>query len=417
MKQRGGIQIDWITIVIYFLLVGIGWLNIYAATYSEDYAGFFDLNQNHGRQLIFLFGAVAIILLILFLDIRLLRIMPWPVFIVSVLSLVAVLLFGQKISGARSWFVVGPIGIQPGEFAKVAAALVLADYMGKLEFNWSKLKHRVSAILLVAIPALLILPQPDLGSAIVFTSFIFVFHREGLSSGWIFLALAIGIIFTLTLLVNPLYLSLAIVAIAAVVLFFQRKIKNRWMGIVGVLMVVLGVIQSVDYTFNNLLEDRHRNRINILLGLEQDLQGVGYNTHQAQIAIGSGGFAGKGFLQGTQTKYNFVPEQHTDFIFCTIGEEWGLLGSVFVILLFSVFLVRLILLAERQKVATYRIYGYSLVSVLFFHYVINIAMAIGLFPVVGIPLPFVSYGGSSLWAFSLMLFIFVKMDAHRMDVW
>ncbi len=417
MNQRGVFQIDWPTIIMYLMIVGIGWMNIYAATYSDQYEGLLDLNQNHGRQLIFFLGALVIMLLVLFLDIRLLRIAPWPLYIISLVSLVAVLLFGQKISGARSWFVLGPIGIQPGEFAKVAAALALANYMGRLEFSWGKWKDRVIAILLVAIPALIILPQPDLGSTIVFSAFIFVFHREGMSPGWIFLGLAVGLIFVLALLFDSLYLSLFFLAIALLVIFIQRKKPRRWVSVLGFLFVVIGVIQSVDYTFNNLLEDRHRNRINILLGLEQDLKGVGYNTHQAQIAIGSGGLTGKGFLHGTQTKYNFVPEQHTDFIFCTVGEEWGLVGSVVLLLLFSGFLMRLIFMAERQKVVMYRVYGYALVSVLFSHFAINIAMAIGLFPVVGIPLPFVSYGGSSLWAFSLMLFIFVKMDAHRMDVW
>ncbi|MCC5917363.1 MAG: rod shape-determining protein RodA [Cryomorphaceae bacterium] len=417
MSNRGTFSMDWTLVFMYLALVFIGWLNIYAATYSDAYTGFFDMNQNHGRQLVFIMGALLMIGLILFLDVRLINLIPWPVYLLSLLSLLAVLLFGQKISGARSWFTMGGFAFQPGEFAKVAASLALAKYMSQADFSWKKFKPRLSAIGIIALPALLILPQPDLGSAIVFSAFILVFHREGMSPLWIFLGLALGVLFVFCLLFDPLKLSLAIIGIIGLMMFLQRKIKGRWLTYVGILSGILIFIQTVDFTFDHLLEDRHRNRINILLGLEQDFQGVGYNTHQAQIAIGSGGFWGKGFLQGTQTKFNFVPEQHTDFIFCTVGEEWGFVGSVAVILLFAAFIIRLVMVAERQKIIMYRIYGYAVASILFFHFTINIAMAIGLFPVVGIPLPFISYGGSSLWAFTILLFLFIKMDGHRKEIW
>ncbi len=415
MSNRGGFHIDWPIVVMYFALLLIGWMNIYSATFSEAYTGYFDMNQNHGRQLVFIMGAVVLISVILILDIRLYTLLPWPIFALSILSLVAVLLFGQKISGARSWFTIGSLAIQPGEFAKVAAALALAKYMGTIDFQWKKLRQRFIALGIIALPALVILPQPDLGSAIVFSAFIFVFHREGMSSIWIFLGVTLGVLFVFSLLFNTHILS-AILALPFLFLMYRYR-KGRWAQWLGVLILVVGFVQSVDFTFNNLLEDRHRNRINIMLGLEHDPQGVGYNIHQAQIAIGSGGLFGKGYLQGTQTKFNFVPEQHTDFIFCTIGEEWGFVGSVLVLVLFASFIVRLLFMAERQKVAMYRIYGYSVASILFFHFTINIAMAMGLFPVVGIPLPFISYGGSSLWAFTILLFIFIKMDAHRKDIW
>ena len=416
MNDRGRFNIDWTLVMLYIILVFIGWLNIYAATYSEEYTGYFDMKQNHGRQLVFILGAVLMIIVLFFLDIRLLNILPWPVYAVSILSLVAVLIFGQKISGARSWFAIGGIGLQPGEFAKVAVALALAKYMGEIDFAWKKFGRRLSAMLIVFVPALLILPQPDLGSAIVFSTFVFVFHRQGMSSLWIFLVLAMGILFVFSLVFNPLILSVIIVALFLLIIYFQRRIKNRWLSLMGILMLILGFIQTVDFTFDRLLDDRHRNRINIMLGLDEDPQGVGYNTHQAQIAIGSGGLSGKGFLEGTQTKFNFVPEQHTDFIFCTIGEEWGFLGSFFLLMIYLTLIVRLVMIAERQKIVMYRIYGYAVASILFFHYSINIAMTIGLFPVVGIPLPFVSYGGSSLWAFTILLFIFIKMDAHRKEM-
>lgn len=415
MNKRGEFALDWPIVLMYVALLFIGWLNIYSATFSEAYMGYFDMNQNHGRQLVFIFGAVVLIGLLLALDIRLFTLLPWPIYVVSALSLVAVLLFGQKISGARSWFTVGGIGIQPGEFAKVAAALAVAKYMGSIDFQWKKMRRRLTALGIIALPTLLILPQPDLGSAIVFSSFVFVFHREGLSPMWIFFGVSLGALFVFSLIFDPLILS-AVLSVPFLLLMYQQR-RGKWLQWLGVLVLVLGFIQSVDFTFQNLLEDRHRNRINIMLGLEHDPQGVGYNTHQAQIAIGSGGMLGKGFLQGTQTKFNFVPEQHTDFIFCTVGEEWGFVGSVGVLLLFITFIIRLLLMAERQKIAMYRIYGYAVASILFFHFTINIAMAIGLFPVVGIPLPFISYGGSSLWAFTILLFVFVKMDAHRKEIW
>ncbi len=415
MNNRGEFHLDWGIVLMYVALLFIGWLNIYSATFSEAYTGYFDMNQNHGRQLIFIMGAIVLIVITLALDIRLFNLLPWPVYAVSILSLVAVLLFGQKISGARSWFTIGSIGIQPGEFAKVAAALAAAKYMGSNDFQWKNIRQRFTAIGIIALPALVILPQPDLGSAIVFSSFVFVFHREGLSPLWIFLGVAMGVLFVFSLIFDSLVLS-AVLALPFLLLIYAQR-KGKWFRWLGIMALVLGFVQSVDFTFHNLLEDRHRNRINIMLGLEDDPQGVGYNTHQAQIAIGSGGFTGRGFLQGTQTKFNFVPEQHTDFIFCTVGEEWGFIGSVAVLVLFAAFIIRLLMMAERQKITMYRIYGYAVASILFFHFTINIAMAIGLFPVVGIPLPFVSYGGSSLWAFTILLFFFVKMDAHRKDVW
>ncbi|MDX5449283.1 MAG: rod shape-determining protein RodA, partial [Bacteroidota bacterium] len=339
-----------------------------------------------------------------------------PIFITTCALLVLVLLFGKEVNGARSWFAIGSFSLQPSEFAKFATCLALAKYLGSSDISLSKFKPRLISLFIIFLPAVLIAPQPDMGSALVYTSLILVLYREGLSGTYIFLGIGLAVLFILSLLIDQIYLWIVIVILTAFVAFLTRRRRSTMWAIIGIGVLAIGYIGMVDYAFNNFLEDRHRNRINILLGKAHDPTGIGYNTNQSMIAIGSGGFSGKGYLQGTQTKFDFVPEQSTDFIFCTVGEEWGFVGTTVVTILFLLLLFRIIIIAERQKSNFSRIYGYGVASILFIHVTINIAMTIGLAPVIGIPLPFFSYGGSSLWGFTLLLFIFIKLDAYRWEI-
>ena len=406
-------NIDWFLVLFYFLLVFMGWINIYAAVFNEENSSILDTSQKYGKQLLWIVTSGAIIILILFIDGKVFQALAYPIYALSILSLIGVLIFGKEIAGARSWYAFGSFSLQPSEFAKFATALALARFAGSEGISLKKWKNRLIGLIIILTPAIIIVPQPDPGSALVYFSLILVLYREGLSGNYIFFGITLAILFILSLLIKPLYLMMAVVLIGVVVFFITRGIRRFIWKILGVVLVSITFIQGVDYAFNNILEDRHRNRINILIGKAHDPRGIGYNTNQSMIAIGSGGISGKGYLQGTQTKFDFVPEQSTDFIFCTVGEEWGFLGSSALILLFIILFFRLIHVAERQKTAFSRVYGYCVVSILFFHFAINIAMTIGLAPVIGIPLPFFSYGGSSLWGFTLLLFIFIKLDSYR----
>lgn len=418
MRSNGGLfqNIDWILVFLYFALALLGWLNIYAAVYNEEFSSIFDMSQKYGKQLLWIGTSVIIILVIMFADANLFQTLAFPIYIISILSLLGLFVFGKEIAGARSWYAFGSFSLQPSEFAKFATALATAKYLSTKGISINNWSNRFVALLIVFLPAAIIIPQPDPGSALVYSAFFLVFYREGLSGNYIFAGFALVILFILSLLISPLHLFLFIAAIAGIFIFLYRKSRGAIVRIVAISLLAIGFIQSVDYTFNNVLEDRHRNRINILLGKAHDPKGIGYNTAQSMIAIGSGGLTGKGYLEGTQTKFDFVPEQSTDFIFCTVGEEWGFAGSTAVVILFVLLFFRLIVVAERQKSAFSRIYGYSVASILFFHFAVNIAMTIGLAPVVGIPLPFFSYGGSSLWGFTLLLFIFIKLDSNRMEI-
>lgn len=406
-------RVDWLSVLLFFLLALLGWLNIYAAVYDEEHASLLDFSQRYGKQLIWIGTSVFIIIFILLLDGELFQTLAYPIYMASMLSLLGVLLFGKEIAGARSWFVLGGFSIQPSEFAKFATALALAAFLGSKDRNLKLWRTKIIAFAIILLPALLIIPQPDPGSGLVYLALILVLYREGLSASYIIFGIGIALLFLLSLLLPLVYLQIGLVVIAGIIVAWGRKIKGLWLQVIGFLVVALLVVNSVDYAFNNILEDRHRNRINILLGKAHDPKGIGYNTSQSMIAIGSGGWTGKGYLNGTQTKFDFVPEQSTDFIFCTVGEEWGFLGSSLLVILFALLFFRLVFIAERQKSKFARAYGYAVVSILFFHFSINIAMTIGLAPVIGIPLPFFSYGGSSLWGFTLLLFILLKIDAHR----
>jgi rod shape determining protein RodA len=320
------------------------------------------------------------------------------------------------VKGSYGWIDIGSFKLQPAEFAKFATNMALAKYLSTLGIRMQNLRTKVISALLIGVPMMIILLQNDTGSALVFVSFIFVLYREGLSGNVLLLGFFAVVLFVLSLLVKKAVLFGIIAAIALIFYFLVRKTRKNIAIIIAGASIAAGIVFSVDYIYNNVLQQHQRTRIDVLLGKELDLKGAGYNVNQSKIAIGSGGWAGKGFLQGTQTKFDFVPEQSTDFIFCTVGEEWGFIGSVVVIGLFLTLLIRIIIIAERQRSQYTRIYGYGVASILFFHLMINIGMTIGLAPVIGIPLPFFSYGGSSLWSFTILLFVFIKLDAYRFQI-
>jgi rod shape determining protein RodA len=418
MRQRANIihNLDRITILLFVLLVLIGWISIYAAVYNESHTSIFDMDMNYGKQLIWIITSVLLAIVILVIDAKFYSTFSMLIYIIAVGMLLAVLVFGREIAGSRSWFQVGSFSLQPSEFAKVATALAIAKYLSGLNNDLTKIKSRFSAAGLMLLPAALILLQPDTGSALVFAAFVLVLFREGMSGNLLFLGVVVALLFILALLFNKFIIIGILAANAALVMYLYPILRRKWFWVVSVFLITSAYVYSVDYAFENVLESHQKKRINVLLGLEKDIHGAGYNIHQSKIAIGSGGFSGKGFLNGTQTKFDFVPEQSTDFIFCTIGEEWGFIGSFVVIVLFVGLLARLVILAERQRSKFSRIYGYGVASVLFFHFTVNIGMTIGLLPVIGIPLPFISYGGSSLWGFTILLFIFLKLDSVRLDL-
>ena len=405
---------DWISILLFLLLVAFGWVNIYSASLNDSAQGFFDLSQTYGRQGLFIGLSVVLIIFILSVEAKFYERFSSVIYLASLLSLLGLFVFGKTISGATSWYAFGGFSIQPSEFAKAATALALAKYLSDIQTNIKSFKHQLGAFLIIILPALIIVPQPDPGSALVYAAFFFPLYREGLSGGYLLVGLSFISLFVFTLLFGAIWVSVGVVFLALLILFFNRKKKKKHIGrYIAISAVSMLFAFSVNYIFHNVFEQRHRDRFNIVLGKEVDSKGIGYNTNQSEIAIGSGGWTGKGWTQGTQTKGNFVPEQHTDYIFSTVGEEWGFAGTATVVLLFIALLMRLIFLAERQKSKFSRVYGYSVVGILFIHFLVNIGMVIGIFPTVGIPLPFFSYGGSGLWGFTILLFIFIKLDSNR----
>ncbi len=417
MREQKGVlfNIDWIIVLLYLLRVFAGWINIYAAVYNDEHKSIFDISQAYGKQLIWIASSIVIALVILMIDAKFLSAFSYFIYAFHILLLIAVLVIGKEIAGSKSWFQIGSFAIQPAEFAKYATNLAIAKYLSTLNINIKSPKSLIRVLFLLGIPALLILFQNDTGSALVYVAFVFVLFRQGMSGNILFIGLIAVILFILTLLVNKFIVVGIIAAITLISIFFMRKNRRDIFTMLSLFILISAYVFSVNYTFENVLESHHKKRINVLIGKETDLKGAGYNVNQSKIAIGSGGFSGKGFLKGTQTKFNFVPEQSTDFIFCTVGEEWGFLGSFVVIVLFMTLFIRIIISAERQRSSFSRIYGYGVASILFFHFVVNVGMTIGLSPVIGIPLPFFSYGGSSLWAFTILLFIFVKQDASRLE--
>ena len=462
-------NIDWVSILLYLLLVLIGWLNIYAAVYDENRSSIFDISQKYGKQLIWIGAAFVLAFLVLLTDSKFFTTFSMVIYGIMIFLLIAVLFFGTETKGARSWFEVGDFRIQPAEFAKFATNLAIAYVMSRHNFKVMRFSSLLTIGLILALPSGLIILQNDTGSALVYSSFILVLFREGLHGSILLLCFVAAAIFIMALLYSPFTVLLVIIggtliafyyyrhdirelfqiilfigcgfglfvlikwmfnllisdyymlltvyvitSITAIYPIYKRKMKNM-ITLLLISWLCVGAAPSVNYAFDHL-QPHQQDRINELLGIRVDPKGTGYNVTQSKIAIGSGGLLGKGFLQGTQTKLNFVPEQSTDFIFCTVGEEWGFVGSTFIIVLLAVFILRIIKLAERQRSSFSRIYGYGVASILFFHVAVNIGMTIGMAPVIGIPLPFFSYGGSSLWSFTILIFIFLRLDANRLQV-
>jgi len=462
-------NIDWSIIGLYLILVFLGWVNIYSVEYNEETSGIFDLSHRYGKQLLWIMFALVLAFIFVIIDTKFYMYFAYPLYIFMMVLLIAVLFLGKEIHGAKSWFAIGGFQFQPSEFAKFITGLALARFLSTTNLNLQNFRQILKSFSILALPVILIILQPDTGSSLVYASLVIVLFREGLPGLYVIIGLSMAVLFILTLIFNKLYVVLGLIFLAFVFYFLLHpkkksffiglaifvvtgaviKILNElftWdfsnslfilftLGISGIVYSVLSYIHklkhvlaiylfvagaitftySVDYVFNNVLEEHQQKRINVVLGVESDPLGSGYNVNQSKIAIGSGGFWGKGFLRGTQTKFNFVPEQSTDFIFCTVGEEWGFVGGLVLISLFILLLLRILYVAERQRTKFNRIYGYSVFSILFFHFVINIGMTIGLVPVIGIPLPFISYGGSSLWAFTILIFIFLKLDASRTE--
>jgi len=405
---------DWWLILIYLVLVFTGWLNIYAAVYDENHSSIFDLSQRYGKQMLFLIAAIVIALIVLLVDMRLFMNTAYLFYGLSTLLLIAVLIVGTRVSGQQAWFQIGGFSFQPAELAKFATCLTLAKYLSSSGVNLKNASAKFLSSVIIFFPAALILLQPDMGSALVFAAFIMVLYREGLPVWYIWVGFMAVVVFVLDLLL-PLWAVAAILAVPTIlVIYLSKKTFKNIASAILLFVAAVGFGYFSNQVFDKL-EPHQQDRINVLVGKEVDLRGVGYNVNQSKIAIGSGGIFGKGYLQGTQTKFNFVPEQSTDFIFCTVGEEWGFFGSTVILSLFLALILRIVFLAERQRNAFARIYGYGVAAILFFHVLVNIGMAIGLLPVIGIPLPFFSYGGSSLWAFTLLLFVFIKQDASRIS--
>jgi rod shape determining protein RodA len=403
-------NLDWICIIIYGLLVLMGWLNIYSSSLSS-------LEGTYEKQLIFITLTIPLIFIVLSVDGKFYEKYASIIFGVSLLSLAGLFVAGKTIAGQRCWYAIGSFTLQPSEFAKAATALALAKYLSNSQINLKDLNRQIQALLIVFLPVMLILPQPDPGSALIYSIFIIILYREGLPSWYVWTGFIAILIFVLTLVLQPQYVILLALLIIAFI-HFKSRLSERNLVLSSILFVLIsGFVLSVNYVFTQVFKQHHRDRFNILLGKSVDMKGIGYNTNQSEIAIGSGGWFGKGFLEGTQTKGGFVPEQHTDYIFTTVGEEWGFIGSLFVIGLFVGLFLRLIYLAERQKTKFSRVYGYCVAGILFIHFFVNIAMVLGIFPTIGVPLPFFSYGGSGLWGFTILLFIFIKMDANKVNEW
>jgi rod shape determining protein RodA len=411
MTENKGLlyNIDWQVLTITLILIVFGLFNIFSAEYKEGVA-FFDMKTNFTKQLIFLIPALLLFVVVLLIDVRFFVNFSYGIYGFILLLLLVTLVIGKEVSGSRSWIPIGIFNLQTSEFAKFATALALSKFLDEYQVNVSKFKYSVIAFGIIFIPVVLILLQNDFGSAMVFASFVLMLFRQGLSSFYLYLPIVMAMLFISALVFNINTLAIVIISISILAYLVLYNKKNSLILIGLIAVSCLAFAYSTNYVFQHL-EPHQRSRINVLLGKEMDLKGSGYNVHQSLIAIGSGGFNGKGFLKGTQTKLNFVPEQTTDFIFCTIGEEYGWIGSLVLILLFSWLLIRIIILSENQKYPFARNFGYAIVSVIFFHFSINIAMTIGLFPIVGIPLPLVSYGGSALIGFIMMITVFLKLDA------
>jgi rod shape determining protein RodA len=415
--------IDWLLVFLYIILVGFGWLNIFAASKTEENHEILDFSTKYGKQILWISLSVPLIISILFFNSKFYEKFASILYLISIFSLLLLFPFGNEINGAKSWFNFGVMSLQPSEFVKACTALAVAKLLSDRQYNFKLIKNQIKAFIIVFFPAFLITLQPDAGSALIYLSFFFVLNREGLTLNYILLGATVIALFVLTIFfgANTMFISLFII-ISIVVAYIiyrggKRFFRFNWYKILGFYALVALFIFGTEFTYNNVFKQHHRDRFEVLLGMKVDNVNIGYNSYQSELTISSGGWFGKGFLEGDITQGNFVPEQHTDYIFSTVGEEWGFIGSSFVIIVFMLMMYRIIYLAETHTNKFGRIYGYGLASILFFHVIVNVGMVIGLLPTVGIPLPFFSYGGSSLWGFTILLFIFIRLDAHKNYDW
>lgn len=415
-------RLDWVTVILYALLVLIGWINIYSTSVGESHTSIFDFSTLYGKQLFFIGLAALGIIFVLFVESHFFERFASIFYIVCIVLLLGLFLFGKTIAGATSWYDLGFFNLQPSELAKVGTSLALAKFLSDIQTDIRTGKHQIYALIIILLPAILILPQPDPGSSLIYFSLFFVLFREGFPIYYLGILIFAVVLFATTLMFGTVWVAIGLIILTLLIYTFKKaSVKIPILPVLGVIVVSILFSLSVNFVFENVFEQRHRDRFALWLSLEKDedkldeiRKTIGYNTYQSEKAIESGGFTGKGFLEGTRTKGDFVPEQHTDYIFSSVGEEWGFLGTTAVILLFSLFFLRLIYIAERQKSDFSRMYGYGVISILVFHYFINIGMVIGLLPTIGVPLPFFSYGGSGLIFFTMLLFIFLKLDSNRL---
>jgi len=423
-KRANSFQLDWVAVILFTALVIFGYFNILSASAAGEFTSYFDISKPYGKQLIFILCSLVLILLILSLDAKFYERFASIIYIGSMLSLAGLFIAGKQINGATSWYDFGGITLQPSEFAKFATTLALAKYISDLQTNIREKKYQIKAAILVGLPAFLILLQNDAGSTLVFGSLFFVFYREGIPQYYLLFGIFIAILGIATLKFSATIVCVSIAILLFIYQLFFKQKKKKIGGILTILIFNIGISFSVQWAYNNVLQKHQQDRIGLWLRLEKDptklqamKRNISYNLNESEKAIRSGGTFGKGFMDGTRTRGNFVPEQHTDYIFSTVGEEWGFIGSSIVVILFVLLILRLLFLAEQQKSQFSRVYGYGVASILFVHFLINIGMVMGLIPTIGIPLPFFSYGGSGLWAFTILVFIFLKLDSNRLNVW
>lgn len=416
-------KFDWITIFLFFLLVGFGWLNILSASHTGSDIDYFDFSQPFGKQLVFIFLTFGLIVLLLAIDAKFYERFSSVIYIVSMLSLLGLFFFGKNVNGATSWYAIGGMTIQPSEFAKMATALAVAKYVSDLNTNIKTFKDQIQTFIIIIIPAILVLLQNDTGSTLVYATFFFVLYREGLPKFYLTIAVSLIVVSILSLKFGSIITS--IVALVFILGYhFLSKKKLRIFQSFLILLMAIGISFGIKFFYQSVLQPHQQDRISLWLRLEKDpvklekmKQTFAYNLNESEKAISAGGFSGKGFMEGTRTTGKFVPEQHTDYIFSTVGEEWGFLGSTFVVVVFVLLLLRILHLAELQKSQFSRVYGYGVAAIIFIHFFINIGMVMGIIPTIGIPLPLFSYGGSGLWAFTILIFIFIKLDSNRINEW
>lgn len=409
-------NIDWITIVIFIALVIMGWLNIYSASLPVEETSIFDIDQIYGKQILFIILTIPLILVILTVDAKIYEKYAFVFYAIGLISLLGLFVFGKTIKGQTNWYSIGGFTLQPSEFVKTSTAILLAKYLSDVQINLKNFNDQLKAFAVIGVPLILILIH-DTGTAMIFIGLFFVLYREGLPSWYLATGFSAIALFFMALLIEPHFVVGIVLVIILLQYLLSKRINRNPIASLIIFLAIAGFTYSVDFVYDNVLEPHQKDRINVLFGDDVDLKNEGYNLNQSMIAIGSGSWLGKGFLEGTQTKGGFVPEQHTDYIFTTVGEEWGFVGAITVIALFVTLFLRIIYLAENQKTKFSRVYGYCVATFLFMHFFVNIAMLIKLFPTIGVPLPFFSYGGSSLFAFSILLFIFIKMDANKVNEW